>query len=133
MRELRRVIEHVLAFSGTGRIRVQDLPATVTGDYVRNLQPSLVRDDSMRAWGSRYARMVLDRCGNNKREACRILGISYHTLQAYLRYGGGATTGRSSSLSDAAPRRRGRDEGASSGRRLAPVARPAFLTLSSPA
>ena len=113
VRELRRVIEHVLAFSGTGRIRVQDLPATVTGDYVRNLQPSLVRDDSMRAWGSRYARMVLDRCGNNKREACRILGISYHTLQAYLRYGG-ATTGRSSSLSDAAPRRRGRDEGASS-------------------
>ena len=23
---------------------------------------------------------------NNKREACRVLGISYHTLQAYLRY-----------------------------------------------
>lgn len=94
VRELRRVIEHVLAFSGSRRIRVQDLPATITGDYVRNLQPSLVRDDSMRAWGSRYARMVLDRCGNNKRQACRILGISYHTLQAYLRYGD-TTTGRS--------------------------------------
>ncbi len=91
VRELRRVIEHVLAFCGAKRIRVHDLPATITGDYVRNLQPSLVRDDSMRAWGSRYARIVLDRCGNNKRQACRILGISYHTLQAYLRYGGGAT------------------------------------------
>jgi len=94
VRELRRVIEHVLAFSGSRRIRVQDLPATITGDYVRNLQPSLVRDESMRAWGSRYARIVLDRCGNNKREACRILGISYHTLQAYLRYGD-TTTDRS--------------------------------------
>ena len=94
VRELRRVIEHVLAFSGARRIRVQDLPPTITGDYVRNLQPSLLRDDSMRAWGSRYARIVLDRCGNNKRRACRVLGISYHTLQAYLRYGD-TTTGRS--------------------------------------
>jgi hypothetical protein len=29
---------------------------------------------------------VLVRCRDNKREACRVLGISYHTLQAYLRY-----------------------------------------------
>jgi hypothetical protein len=29
---------------------------------------------------------VLERCGGNKREACRALDISYHTLQAYLRY-----------------------------------------------
>lgn len=93
VRELRRVIEHVLAFSGTRRIRVQDLPPTITGDYVRNLQPSVLRDDSMRAWGSRYARIVLDRCGNNKRQACRVLGISYHTLQAYLRYGRASTGG----------------------------------------
>ena len=40
----------------------------------------------MRAWGSRYARLVLERCENNKRRACRELGISYHTLNAYLRY-----------------------------------------------
>lgn len=93
VRELRRVIEHVLAFSGARRIRVRDLPPTITGDYVRNLQPSVLRDDSMRAWGSRYARIVLDRCGNNKRQACRVLGISYHTLQGYLRYGGAAAGG----------------------------------------
>ena len=30
--------------------------------------------------------MILDRSAGNKREACRVLGISYHTLQAYLRY-----------------------------------------------
>ena len=40
----------------------------------------------MRAWGSRYARLVLERCANNKRRACRELGISYHTLQGYIRF-----------------------------------------------
>jgi hypothetical protein len=39
-------------------------------------------------WGSRYARLVLKRCEGNKREASRVLGISYHTLIAYLRYSG---------------------------------------------
>jgi hypothetical protein len=29
---------------------------------------------------------VLERAQDNKREACRVLDISYHTLQAYLRY-----------------------------------------------
>ena len=111
VRELRRVVEHVLAFSGAARIRVQDLPATITGDYVRNLQPSLLRDDTMRAWGSRYARIVLDRCGNNKREACRVLGISYHTLQSYLRYGG-SSTGRAGPMPETPGRRdEGRDAG----------------------
>ncbi len=86
VRELQRVIERAVALSMTGRITLEDLPARVTGDYVERLQPSLARDDTMRAWGSRYARLVLDRCDNNKRQACRILGISYHTLQAYLRY-----------------------------------------------
>ena len=41
----------------------------------------------MRAWGSRYARLVFERCGRNKRRASRFLEISYHTLDAYLRYG----------------------------------------------
>ena len=40
----------------------------------------------MRTWGSRYAWLVFDRCGRNKRTACEVLDISYHTLQAYLRY-----------------------------------------------
>jgi len=29
---------------------------------------------------------VFERSGRNKRRACRVLDISYHTLQAYLRY-----------------------------------------------
>ena len=40
----------------------------------------------MRAWGSRYARLVLDGCQGNKRAAARALGISYHTLVAHLKF-----------------------------------------------
>ena len=86
VRELQRVIERAVTLSATGRIAREDLPPRVTGEYAERLLPSLVRDDPMRAWGGRYARLVLDRCENNKRQACRVLGISYHTLQAYLRY-----------------------------------------------
>ena len=54
--------------------------------YADVLVPSLEARSTMRAWGSRYARLVLERCSNNKRQACRELGISYHTLQNYLRF-----------------------------------------------
>ena len=87
VRQLRRVMEHAVAFSTGLSIGLADLPGTATGEYAVNLESSLVRDESMRAWGSRYARIVLDRCGNNKRRACDVLGISFHTLQSYLRYG----------------------------------------------
>ena len=42
--------------------------------------------DTLRAWSSRYVRVVLRRCANNKRRACDVLGITYHTLQAHLRH-----------------------------------------------
>ncbi len=87
VRELERVMEYATAVSESARIELDDLPAAVRGEYGRILGPSVGGDDTMRAWGSRYARLVLDRCGNNKRQACRVLGITYHTLQAYLRHG----------------------------------------------
>jgi len=46
----------------------------------------VLRQDTLRIWASRYARLVLERAKGNKREACRVLDISYHTLQAYLRF-----------------------------------------------
>jgi transcriptional regulator with PAS, ATPase and Fis domain len=86
VRELQRVMESTVALAGTHRIELDDLPSVLAGRYADVLMPSVAQDDTMRAWGSRYARLVLDRSGFNKRRACRALGISYHTLQAYLRY-----------------------------------------------
>jgi transcriptional regulator with PAS, ATPase and Fis domain len=86
VRELQRVIEAVIALARSAEAGLDDLPARLRGDYEQVLLPSLVRNDTLRAWGSRYARLVLQRCHDHKRRACEVLGISYHTLQAYLRY-----------------------------------------------
>ena len=61
--------------------------ATARSRRLRNRnRAALTEGDSLRAWGSRYVRLVFERCGRNKRRTCRALDISYHTLQAYLRY-----------------------------------------------
>ncbi len=85
VRELERVMERAIALAGSDRLEIDDLPPALLSGYGECLLPSLQRRDTMRDWGSRYARLVLERCQNNKRRACRELGISYHTLQAYLR------------------------------------------------
>jgi transcriptional regulator with PAS, ATPase and Fis domain len=86
VRELQRLIERAVALAASRHIELDDLPPQVRGEYMHVLEPSVTAGDSMRAWGSRYARLVFERTGHNKRRACRILDISYHTLQAYLRY-----------------------------------------------
>jgi transcriptional regulator with PAS, ATPase and Fis domain len=86
VRELERLVEGVLAVVQSEVIELDDLPSSVRGGYSEVLTPSLLRNESMRAWGSRYARLVLDRCQGNKAGAARALGISYHTLVAYLRF-----------------------------------------------
>jgi transcriptional regulator with PAS, ATPase and Fis domain len=86
VRELERVIERAVALAGGPCLELDDLPPAVLGGYADVLQPAVVAKSTMRAWGSRYARLVLERCSNNKRQACRELGISYHTLQGYLRF-----------------------------------------------
>ncbi|MCU1384875.1 MAG: zraR 12 [Acidobacteria bacterium] len=86
VRELERLMERAVAMVNADVIELDDLPASIRGDYVIALGPSLRRNDSLRAWASRYARLVLERSDGNKREACRALDISYHTLQSYLRF-----------------------------------------------
>jgi transcriptional regulator with PAS, ATPase and Fis domain len=85
VRELERSIERSVALAETDVIEVDDLPAAVRGDYAIAIMPAVERNESLREWGHRYARLMLERCGGNKRQACRLLDISYHTLQAYLR------------------------------------------------
>jgi transcriptional regulator with PAS, ATPase and Fis domain len=79
-------MERTVAFARTDTIEVDDLPRRLRKPYRDVLEPSMHERDTLRVWGSRYVRLVLERNGSNKRAACRSLGISYHTLQAYLRY-----------------------------------------------
>src|SRR3954468_22887765 len=86
VRELERVIERAVALARGPYLDLDDLPAALLDGYTEFLVPALDAKSTMRAWGSRYARLVLERWSNNKRQACRTLGISYHTLQGYLRF-----------------------------------------------
>jgi transcriptional regulator with PAS, ATPase and Fis domain len=86
VRELERLMERTLALARGSVIDLEDLPLSLRHGYGNVLLPSMNDQETLRAWGSRYVRLVLDRSGQNKRKACRTLGISYHTLQAYLRY-----------------------------------------------
>lgn len=86
VRELERMMERTIALTCAATIGVEDLPIQLRASYGDVLLPSMMRNDTLRAWGSRYVGLVLERSGRNKRKACRALGISYHTLQAYLRY-----------------------------------------------
>jgi transcriptional regulator with PAS, ATPase and Fis domain len=85
VRELERVIERGVALAGSARLELEDLPPALIGLFNDVLAPSIEAKDSMRVWASRYVRVMLERCNNNKRLTCRQLGISYHTLQRYLR------------------------------------------------
>ena len=86
VRELERMIEGAIATCESQQIGLDDLPITLRGAYGEILMPSVQTDDTMRAWGSRYARLVLEKSERNKRQACDVLDISYHTLNAYLNY-----------------------------------------------
>ena len=87
VRELERLIERAVTLVAGDRIELDDLPPHVCGRYGEVLGPSIAASESLRAWGSRYARLIFERCGKNKRAAALYLDISYHTLEAYLGYG----------------------------------------------
>jgi transcriptional regulator with PAS, ATPase and Fis domain len=86
VRELERFVERAVALVESNEIALDDLPPHVRGEFAQVLGTSLADNASLRAWGSRYAGLVFERCGRNKRRTCRVLDVSYHTLQAYLRY-----------------------------------------------
>jgi DNA-binding NtrC family response regulator len=88
VRELERLIERAVALTETDTITLDDLPPAVRGDGASALGRALENHDTMQAWMGRYARLVLEQSNGNKRQACRVLDISYHTLNTYLRYGG---------------------------------------------
>lgn len=90
VRQLARVLERVVALANRSEITVDDLPEHIRRAYtgvVAEPAQTPAGDRSLRAWSSLYVRGVLERCQGNKRRACDILDISYHTLQAHLAYG----------------------------------------------
>ncbi len=92
VRQLGRVVERAVALAPTDVITAADLPDDITQEYRDLFSQPMSRDDTLRAWSGRYVRLVLERCEGNKRRACDILDISYHTLQTYL--DGGSQGGR---------------------------------------
>ena len=84
VRQLERVLERAVALAAGPAIEIGDLPDEVSAPYQNVLATTPDCDESLRAWSSRYVRFVLDRCNGNKRRACGVLDISFHTLQAYL-------------------------------------------------
>ena len=87
VRELERLMERAVALASGDVIELEDLPPLVGGEYGAILLPSFKRNETLRAWACRYTRLMLERCQGNKREAARVLGISYHTLTTYLKAG----------------------------------------------
>jgi DNA-binding NtrC family response regulator len=86
VRQLGRVIERAIALSSGPVITIEDLPDTITKEYQEVLLATSGIDETLRAWTSRYVRLILERCEGNKRRACDLLDISYHTLQSHLHY-----------------------------------------------
>ena len=87
VRELQRLLERLVALAQSPQIELDNLPPHVRGRFSEVLETKAGEDESLRAWGTRYVCLMYERCGRNKRRTCHTLGISYHTLSAYLRCG----------------------------------------------
>jgi two-component system NtrC family response regulator len=86
IRQLARVLERAVALAPAAEITITDLPNEVRRVYEDVVGYDDSRNDTLRAWSSRYVSLVLARCNGNKRRACQILDISYHTLKSHLMY-----------------------------------------------
>jgi DNA-binding NtrC family response regulator len=86
VRQLARVMERAIALAPGPAITIDDLPAEIAQSYDQAIGAN-DRDQTLRAVTGRYTRAVLERCRGNRRQACAILDISYHTLKTYLAYG----------------------------------------------
>lgn len=80
VRELERAMERAAVFCDSAELRLCDLPPAICAETSEPAGESLRLD----ARASRYAQVVFEQCGRNKKRACETLGISYHTLNRRL-------------------------------------------------
>lgn len=85
VRQLSRVLERAIALASGPEILMTDLPESISGG-LRDMLLTGGGDETLKAWSGRYVRSVLERCRGNKRRACDILDISYHTLKTHLEH-----------------------------------------------
>jgi transcriptional regulator with PAS, ATPase and Fis domain len=85
VRQLARVVEHSVALALGPIVALSDLPLELRAGSALEAFEHGSEDDTLRSWTRRYVRLVYERCSGNKKEACRVLDISYRTLQTYLR------------------------------------------------
>lgn len=80
VRELQRSMERASVFCDGDEVRLTDLPPAIRSEAVQaGKQPQ-----SLDSFASRHAQIVFEQTGRNKKAACRILGITYQTLNRRL-------------------------------------------------
>ena len=79
VRELKNSVERAVVLGTHDDVRVEDLALATSRDDASALMISLAEAEQ------RHIRSVLDACGGNKTQACRILGIGRGTLYSKLR------------------------------------------------
>jgi DNA-binding NtrC family response regulator len=99
VRELRTVIEHGVVMSNTPKIGLRHLPSFLRDDSLRDLRttPGKARlavsspassepeDLNLAKMEERLIRLALDRTGDHRTEAAKLLGISRRTMQRKLK------------------------------------------------
>ncbi len=84
VRELENVIERSVVLCQETQISANHLLLLNQRGEEKALQEALLQRSSEEEMNQRYARLILEELGGNKKEACRILGINFHTLQRRL-------------------------------------------------
>jgi Nif-specific regulatory protein len=84
IRQLRNLVHRLVLLCAGRRVEVEDLPPEMRGAREELLVASGREEATMDEIKRRYAKLMLERCGGNKRKTARTLGIAFKTLQGYL-------------------------------------------------
>jgi len=84
VRELENVVERSVVLCQEAQISAKNLLLLNQRGEEKLLQEALMQRLTEDEIIQRYARLVLEESGGNKKEACRVLGINFHTLQRRL-------------------------------------------------